>query len=402
LRVLERFSELSNEEVLAWSSTVLESLADTLTKVVTIEAQIEDELVKLKLKAYGISGDDEDSNEEDESNGEANVEVIVYTPYGKGKLLRKRKDTFKLSSGEYITTAMTVVQLDFGILYRPEPGSTKHHPAPPKPKPPKSAATKEDFIPSSPTLSRVNWWERLVPAIKVRCVTAYCLQHYLYDLLSPFVPSAEKDVISRLLESLNKSSTVAGRASKDEDLYHAFQEAMFSEWGDGVLEVEETLTASGRLGQRKGSEMFFLTQEAGATNDIIHLLAILYQFDPSKGMVEWDREAFAEPFLLDRIMEVFEKFLESERKEGHLIDPNVWRNASESGGKVAIYCTSFASVVVNSLKVMLSISQEQFTKHKQKFFPILCSLVRVQSDEIRGLIQEVLQRQVAPMIGVRM
>jgi len=143
------------------------------------------------------------------------------------------------------------------------------------------------------------------------------------------------------------------------------------------------------------------TQDSGATNNIVHMLAILYQTPSNEGYIQWERECFAEPFLLERILDVLEKFVESERRDGHLIDPNVWHNASESGGKLAIYCTSFAKVVVNVLNIMLKMSPEQFHRHAQNFFPTLCSLVGVQSDEIRNLVQAVLLRQIGPMIGMK-
>lgn len=145
--------------------------------------------------------------------------------------------------------------------------------------------------------------------------------------------------------------------------------------------------------------MFFLTQDSCATNNIIHMLAIMYQTPDNEGSVRWKRERFAEPFLLERMLEVLEKFLDSEVRDGHLIDPNVWHNASESGGKLAIYCTSFAKVVVNVLTVMLKFSPKQFQRHKQRFFPILCSLVGVQSDEIRHLVANVFMNQIGPIIG---
>lgn len=237
-----------------------------------------------------------------------------------------------------------------------------------------------------------------MPALKTRCITAYCLQQSLFDVLDPFVPLASKPVATSLLDALNQSRTMAHMASRNEDLSHIFQEEMFSSWGDGVEEVEEALN-SGRLSQRRGSAMFFLTQEASASNNIVNMLAILYQL---KDTGDWDRETFAEPLLLERMMDVLEKFQESEKRDGHLIDPNVWRNASESGGKLAIYCTSFAGVVVGILNVMLSIEAEQFARHTQDFFPVLCSLVRVQSDEIRSLVQRILAKKIAPMLNVTM
>jgi len=157
----------------------------------------------------------------------------------------------------------------------------------------------------------------------------------------------------------------------------------------------------GAVATRSGSEMFFLTQEAGATKVIIHMLALLYcRYDANPIKSVWDHESYAETILLERITEVLSKFLDSEKKDGHLIDPNVWRNASESGGKVAVYCTSFAGVVVNILQVMLSMDSEKFGKHKLSFFPVLCSLVRVQSDEIRNLVSETFVKQIGPMIGL--
>jgi len=56
---------------------------------------------------------------------------------------------------------------------------------------------------------------------------------------------------------------------------------------------------------------------------------------------------------------------------------------------------------VELLKVIRSAKPHQFAKHKQEFFPIVCTLVRVQSEEIRAIVQEIFTLQVAPMIGVK-
>lgn len=194
----------------------------------------------------------------------------------------------------------------------------------------------------------------------------------------------------------------ADKAGSDEDVSTAFQEALLSDWGDGVAEVEEALESAARLSHLHGSGMFFFAQEAGATNAMVRTLSFLYTGDGSSESNSWDAEAFSEPHLLKIIVEVTQKFLESEEREGHLIDPNVWRNATESGGKVALYCTCFAYVVVGMLKTIRSLKSDQFAKHKQKLFPLLCELVRVQSEEIRKLVFEINARQVAPMIGVDM
>lgn len=393
LKLLARLPELEPSESEAWASSVLIGISDTLSQIATVETRLHEELVRSKLKAYGISS-------EEDNDGEAGefVEVIMYTPFGKGRLVNKRSDAYKVDGGDYVTVMMNVIELDYGAtLYRPAPGTTKFHLAPDKQG---EEYTGQDFIPPSPrAVTKESWWETLVPALKVRCVGVYCLQHYLYDLMEAYIPWTTKDVVSVVFDALNQSRMMASKASKDEDLSHAFQEAMFSEWGDGVEEVEEALSNTGRLSLRRGSEMFFLTQESGATNNIINMLAQLYR-DDVKTDVEWERDAFSEPRLIEQMADVLQKFLASEAKDGHLIDPNVWRNASESGGKLAIYCTAFAAVVVNILNIMLQMSPEKFRRHRQPFFPVLCSLVRVQSDEIRQLVQELLQRQIAPMIDV--
>ena len=94
------------------------------------------------------------------------------------------------------------------------------------------------------------------------------------------------------------------------------------------------------------------------------------------------------------------KFAESEANERHRIDPNMMRNASESGIKVALYCTSFASVVVCLLEAMLSFDREHFERQKNIFFEMICRLITVQSDEIRELVQKILLTKFGPMLGV--
>ena len=145
--------------------------------------------------------------------------------------------------------------------------------------------------------------------------------------------------------------------------------------------------------------MFFLTQEASATKAVILLLSLLYS-KKQNTECQWDTVAFAEPLLFERIMDVLTNFLESEQKDGVLIDPNVWRSVSERGGQVAFYCTSFAGVVVQILDMIYNLDEEKFDRQKESLFPILCSLIRVQSDEIRNLVANVFRKQIGSMIGL--
>lgn len=243
----------------------------------------------------------------------------------------------------------------------------------------------------------------MLPTLKTRCIASHCLQQYLSTVVNQFADFTAEEEISCLLNSLNRSRLACSNARKDEDLAHAFQEAFFNQWGeegDGVEEVEKAMKGtSGGSGHRGSSQIFFLTQEASATKSVILLLSLLYcrQGDEKNG---WDAEAFSEPLLMERILDVLAEFLSSEEKDGVLIDPNVWRSASESGGQVAYYCTSFAGVVVNILDMIHNLEAEKFDRHKASLFPILCSLVRVQSGEIRHLVSDIFRKQIGPMIQV--
>jgi len=243
------------------------------------------------------------------------------------------------------------------------------------------------------------YWEAHVPELKIRSICAYGVQQSLSDLIDVFLPYASQKNVSALIESLTQSSAVADTAGSDQDVSTAFQEALFSDWGDGVEEVQQALESAARMSHLHGSGMFFFAQEAGATNTMILVLSVLYA-DTGQGGASW-KPSYAEPYLVNTMLKVLHKFLESERRDGHLIDPNVWRNASESGGKVALYCTCFAYVVVQMLKTISAFRPDQFSKHRQEFFPVICSLVSSQSEEIRKVVSDILLRQVAPMIGVQ-
>jgi Sec7-like guanine-nucleotide exchange factor len=396
-------SNMAMSDRRAWSSIVINTFAHTLNDVVEIEICLKDELIRAKTQAYGVAAFTDGSfhDEPEDEIGKVVSDVIMYTPYGKGKLIERRKESYQLNFGKVQTLVMNCVKLEFGgILYRPAPGSVQVKNKVQDEKifdQEDSIRQSSPFVPRSFNATRETWWGALVPALKIRCVGVYCLQHYLLDLFESYILFVSKDDVNDLLKALNKSKALASKASEHEDLSHAFQESMFSQWSDGVIEVEEVLSNTGRLSRHRGSAMFFLTQEAGAMNDIIHMLSLLYQFD-QRSEEEWDRGSFAEIPLMINVEEVLHKFVESEKKDGYLIDPNVWRNASESGGKLAIYCTSFAVVVVNILHVMLKMRPERFTKHVHNFFPILCSMITVQSDEIRILLKSVLEQQITPLL----
>ena len=145
--------------------------------------------------------------------------------------------------------------------------------------------------------------------------------------------------------------------------------------------------------------MFFLAQEAGANKAIINILSQLCCRKNDEAS-SWDPRVFAEPILLKRMVDVLKKFLISEKDNAEFIDPNVWRIGNDGGGKYAVYCTTFAGVCAKILQTVLDFDEEQFDRHKNELFPIICSLIRVQSEEIRGLVQEILSTKVARVLGI--
>jgi hypothetical protein len=236
----------------------------------------------------------------------------------------------------------------------------------------------------------------VVPTLKIRCIAAHCLQQSLIAVMDSTIPLANEADVASLLASLNRSRNIAGSAFQDDDIATAFQEALLKDWGDGIRPPNEDTETTSRLSLLHGSACFFLAQEASATKAVLQLLSLLFFSDTTDAA--WDRSTFAEEHLIETMTEVLDSFLLSEEKDGHLVDHNVWRTVNESGGKVALYCTSFASVVVDILKTIRSMRQEQFDRYRHLFFPKLCALVRVENRDIRGLVRGILERHVARFV----
>ena len=290
-RLLKAMPALGKDEIAAWSTLFAKDMASTLSSVVVIETGITEELLRLKLESIGISGDEEEEEPIDQAEeAKSTINTVVETPFGEGRIIEHRTDTFSDGGGGSIAVMTDVVQLESGAtLYRPSsPGSMKFQ----------EPQATENGVSANGTrnATRELLWEQFIPALKVQCVAAYCLQHSLSDQLDWLVPLLDLGVLEPLLDALDQSRKMSNKASLDQDLSLAFQEAMFSEWGDGVEEVEEALQV-GRSSNQSGSATFFLTQEAGATNNSIHILSLLYR---STGDEMLKREAFAEPILLER------------------------------------------------------------------------------------------------------
>lgn len=430
-RVTALFPDLNQFERVGWASMFLSLFSDALTHTVEHERLLEKEMFRAKRKLtngshsptlspsspteLALEADTETSVDLSAASFASDcfdVGAFYDTPYGKGQLTKTRRECYKNAKGKnFLHVTVHEIALDFGgTLYRPDPSSVALKDT--DEISPDETDTKQEATSSSIDLqiehemsfrsdtSRDMHWLDYVPALKIRCVAAHCLQNGFFGLFERLVPLMEKEGALKLIDALKLSRHVSEQAVKNEELKMIFQEAIFTEWGVGVEEVERALSNVARMSHLHGSDMFFLTQEAGATKATIQILGMLYQRQAGEERLSWDHSDFAESRLIATMKEALRKFQDSEERDGHLIDPNVWRNTSESGGKVALYCTSFADVVVGILGVVLSLDQEKFTKHSKDFFPVVCSLVRADSSQIRNLVQCILSKQVAPMIGV--
>jgi len=432
MRLADAIPAMDPSEAINWTSSLLVLFSELIKDSVQKEKMIQRSLTQSKDKELHDrkSGDPLSDSLDHGLDHERAADGSIITNFGRGTLLHKRLSVLRDAHGKEINIVTKVIRLDFGAtLFEPV------------------VQPAEESIPSEVSgelaylfviligssyafvqllifVSRLThprlvccvcetvpraYWEALVPDLKTRCIAAHLLQQSLSDVTPAFLPFASQQNVSTILESLGISRATAEAAVKNEDVSTAFQEALFSEWGDGVAAVDEALDSAARLSHLHGSGMFFLTQEASATNAVIRILSLLYAGaarSPSRdGLAiasDWDGVAFAEPRLLDTMSDVHSKFLDSEKKEGHLIDPLKWRHISESGVKVALYCTCFATVVLEILKIIRSLSPGQFSQNKQQFFTMAYTLIPVRSDEIRQLVSEVLSYQVAPMIGVKL
>jgi len=347
---------LSEVEMREWWRTLSASISSILKLNVDMQETIRSSMVKCKLYAL------------------KQRQREYATPYGLGSLVQNRQpsDSDSITANGY---AVKVIKLSWGAtLYEP------------------ILEEEEDIF-------RLD---RFIPPLKVKAAAAYTLQFELSNTpLSDAIVNyiGEEECIS-LLDSLNASRELAHKSRDDEDLAHAFQEFKRSEWGDSIEEIEKFLseTKGYPLGcQRGGSGVYYLAQESSTMHALLHFLSLLL-FAPNPQDSSWKRKDFAESMLLERMNEVLVNFIESEQKDGHLVNPNVWKDPSASGGQIALYCTSFSSVVVLALEIILKFDTVLFQTYKKKLFPLICSLISARSDDIRSLVSDVMRMQVGPLI----
>jgi len=363
-RLAERLGDMAKENAVEWAVIVVESFGDVIHENILIENESIESLIS-RRQAYFSA---EDTN------------CVTHTPETPAEV--PHDDTVGDKETKTETTKLPQSGAKSDALGKP--AKEAGDPSVQEAKKGADESIPADYLHSS------------IPVLKTCTIALHLLFHSLSTVLEHLVPFVSKHALSYLIEKLKDSQMVAERAVGEQDLSVAFQEALFDDWGDGVDEVQGAIEGSARL---QGSSMFFLTQEAGATQATITMLSKLYtDAGDAVDTEEWDREAFAEPYLRAVIEEVLGKFVASEKRDSHRIPPNVWRNSSESGGKVAFYCTSFASVVVQILTILSSMEDAQFHKHVKVMFPLLCDLICVQSDEIRHLVKDVMSNKIEGML----
>lgn len=409
---------MEKSEVKLWLNALCKNLGDTLSYSAELEGKLYAEYKRVAYVKMGQEPPEEEPFEEENLVPLVPVTKVekspisVSTPYGDGVIIHQRVDKYLTSSIE-----IDVVRLDSGAtLYGPKVVSETQVDAIARDAQNDTILQNKDKAPemvnveveevvqegaSGPDLSpRASNLQQFISPLRVRCTAAYCLQKCFLDFLDLLSTNCGKEEVSALLNALEKSRRVASKASVDKDLSASFEEAILVEWGDKVEDTKKAFSSDGGVGHLRRSEMFFLTQEASANNILIHFLALLYCPREDESVNQWDTVSFSEPLLIERITDVLQKFIESEREDGHRIDPNVWRAASESGGTFAVHCTSFAVVVVNILNTMMRFSDSQFDGQKGRIFPILCSLITIHSSEIRDLVAGVMKRKVSVLLGI--
>ena len=249
----------------------------------------------------------------------------------------------------------------------------------------------------SKRLRSADYFKKYVPQLKVRCVASHCLQQSLLPILNDITSLTKEREIQSLLQALKMSHIMASKASLEQNLSHAFQEAIYIDGDYSLEENEASGTLNGGASNLGSSEMFFLIQQAGANNVTIQLLSLLFCQGRRR---TWNSEKFAETLLLERALDVLEKIVQSESKEGHLISQNTWRTKGGNGGKITMYCTSFAHVDETILNSFLKFTEDQFKKHISIIYPILCLLIKVESSDIRKLVSSVMREKVASILGI--
>lgn len=365
-----------------------ESFADTLSYTVGLEKELLSaasiEIQKQKTKCQSATNWALDSTEDKTLIDDL---CFIDTLYGKGRIVLTR-------NYEYPDGIVTIATIDL------ESGATLFCLLTPEMERAisKMNTSNKDMY-SGANLSKKEIMTKYVSPLRILCTSVFCLQQSFFALLDIFSVNCSKKEVSLLLDAVEKSRNVACEGAAMKDLSSYFQDAYLMETGARLEEVQAAFSSDSGIGHVGRHEMYYLTQESSANNVLVRFLSFLYCPRADSKSNDWDTVLFAEPLLVARMIDVLQKFITSERSFGHKIDLNVWRTASDSGGKFAVHCTSFATIVVNILITIVNFSDEQFERQKGTLFPILCSLISVQSDEIRKQVANVFLTKVGNLLN---
>mmetsp|Transcript_16189 Transcript_16189/g.23055 ORF Transcript_16189/g.23055 Transcript_16189/m.23055 type:complete len:2231 (+) Transcript_16189:25-6717(+) len=377
---------MEDSEQVSWIMT----LCSKLSTIITRSAQVENTQYQNILNL--VSSDDFLlQNEAFEINNGAST--TIPTIFGAGKIIEERKDiyddgnavvnTYVLDLGSGVTMYCSNDREGPDLQY-----TTKNH---------------VDNNNVTKALPVSEFLEGFIMPLKVSCITSHCMLRGIASLIDLIGCKAGRSGSSDLLSALENSRSIAEKASVDKKVEKVFQQAMIMDLEENLDNMNSAVVKMVGPHSRGSSGMFFLSQAADANNAMIKLLSIFFCANTDSfgdKASTWDSQEYAGNMLINLMLDVLQKFLVSEDRERSSIDPNVWRNSSESGGKIALYCTSFAFVVVNILKSIIDFSPDKFQSYLGQFYPILCKLIRVESEEIRILVSEIMMRKVS--IAIRL
>jgi hypothetical protein len=134
---LQAIPRLPEDWVCAWTETLCVDIADTLSKNISMQTLIYEELVESRLVSLVVNDQEESTKEpsgaqeSEEVLEDATIKSKMSTPYGTGLLVNERITQFQGVDGSSSLVSIDTIQLDHGAtLYAPR--ANEETPDPPK------------------------------------------------------------------------------------------------------------------------------------------------------------------------------------------------------------------------------------------------------------------------------
>lgn len=115
---------ISDNEQIAWSSVVLNFYSDLLAESVSMEESFRLALLNSRVNESPKKRETKIKKKKRIRKPDVVSEIIFYTPFGKGKLVNRRRYSYSdTATGSNVDIVMDQIALDFGVLYRPSTSS---------------------------------------------------------------------------------------------------------------------------------------------------------------------------------------------------------------------------------------------------------------------------------------